>query len=60
MNKQGLRKAFWKVPFVTFKVIGLIHWQAVKILLKGIKYISKPVQLKQRLSAANGLRRAEK
>lgn len=52
MSKATLRRAFWRVPFVSIKTIALIHWQAAKILLKGIKYISKPEQLKKRLSVS--------
>jgi DUF1365 family protein len=55
MSKRSLRKAFWRVPVVTFKTMALIHWQAVKILLKGIKYIAKPKQLDQRLSTSDNL-----
>jgi hypothetical protein len=53
LNKKNLRKAFWKHPLVTFKAIFLIHFQAIKIVAKGIKYISKPLQLKQKISVAN-------
>ena len=49
-NRHNLRKAFWKYPLVTMKTISLIHWQALKIILKGIKYVSKPKQKKERLS----------
>ena len=31
-------------PFIVFKVIFLIHYQAVKLFLLGIKYVPKPVQ----------------
>jgi DUF1365 family protein len=41
---------FFAYPFMTFKVIFLIHWQAIIILTKGIKYISKPEQLSQKHS----------
>lgn len=55
MNNQTLRKAFWRYPLVTFKAITLIHWQAVKLLLKGIKYISRPMQKRDRISATGNL-----
>lgn len=35
---------FIKYPFLTLKVIYLIHWQAVKLVFKKIKYIKKPIQ----------------
>ena len=55
MNLVSLRKAFWGYPLVTFKAIALIHWQAIKLLSKGIKYISKPPQNKERVSALSNL-----
>jgi len=50
LNTENVNKAFWRYPLVTFKAIVLIHWQAVKLVLKGIKYIRKPIQLKTRIS----------
>ena len=55
MNVQTLRRAFWAYPMVTFKAIILIHWQALKLLSKGIKYISRPHQKQERVSATNNL-----
>jgi hypothetical protein len=43
-NVFNLVIAFLTIPFLTFKVILLIHWQAVKIFLKKIKYIPKPIK----------------
>ncbi|MDA0781540.1 MAG: DUF1365 domain-containing protein [Rickettsiales bacterium] len=50
LTKESLRKAFYKHPLVTLKTIFLIHWQAIKLIIKGIKYIPKPKQLKDRIS----------
>ncbi|HVC38203.1 MAG TPA: DUF1365 domain-containing protein, partial [Gammaproteobacteria bacterium] len=33
---------FWRIPFLTLKVIGLIHWQAMKIWLQGASFYRKP------------------
>lgn len=55
MTKPHLRKAFWGYPLLTFKVITLIHWQALKLLAKGIQYLSKPLQQRQRVSTAHHL-----
>lgn len=44
LTAQTLRRAFWSHPLVTLKAIGLIHWQALKLILKGIRHISKPEQ----------------
>ncbi len=55
MTKSRIRKAFWGYPLVTFKAITLIHWQALKLVAKGIKYIPRPTQKKERLSATTTL-----
>ena len=55
MSAKSLRKAFWRYPLITFKAITLIHWQALKLLIKGIKYISKPKQKDERVSATENL-----
>ena len=55
MNSATLRKAFWTHPLVTLKAITLIHWQALKLLSKGIKYISRPPQKPERISTTQNL-----
>jgi DUF1365 family protein len=55
MTAATLRKAFWRYPLVTFKAITLIHWQALKLLSKGIKYISRPSQKPERVSKMRNL-----
>ncbi len=55
MTKETLRKAFWAYPLVTFKAITLIHWQALKLLIKGIKYIPRPPQKRERVSTTHNL-----
>jgi len=55
MSKQTLARAFWRYPLVTLKSIALIHWQAIKLLAKGIRYISKPAQKQQKTSATQNL-----
>ncbi len=55
LTKQHLRKVFWTHPLVTFKTIFLIHWQAIKLISKGIKYVPKPKQHNERLSQTQKL-----
>jgi DUF1365 family protein len=52
LNEKSLRLAFWKHPLVTFKAITLIHWQAIKLILKRIKYINKPEQNEYKVTIA--------
>lgn len=50
LNRNNLLKTFIKHPLVTFKTIFLIHYQAVRLFIKGIKYITKPMQSEIRVS----------
>lgn len=52
LDKSGLSRAFWRYPLVTLKAIFLIHWQAVKLLTKGIEYVPKPEQLSPKVTKA--------
>ncbi len=50
LDKKSLRYAFWRYPLVTLKAITMIHWHAFKLVLKRIKYITKPEQKQQKIS----------
>ncbi len=50
LNDKTLIRSFFVIPFLTFKVIILIHYQALKIVFKGIKYIKKPVQFLNKIT----------
>lgn len=55
LTSRASRQAFWRHPLVAVKAITLIHWQALKLVMKGIRYIAKPSQLPQRISASRNL-----
>lgn len=42
LSDKALRKALLTNSFMTFKVIAGIHWEALKLWIKGAKYISRP------------------
>jgi len=48
-SRRRLIHAFFFCPLVTIKTIAMIHWQAVKLLLKGIQFFPKPAQLMERV-----------
>lgn len=52
-NSKNSFLALCFMPLMFCKVIFLIHWQAVKILLKNIKYIKKPPQNKEKITIVN-------
>ncbi len=50
LNDRALLAQFFAIPLMTLKVIFLIHWQALKLLFKGNKYVSKPIKLIKNLT----------
>jgi DUF1365 family protein len=43
LTAASLLRCFFRYPLVTLKVIGLIHYQAARLLIKGLRYRSKPI-----------------
>jgi uncharacterized protein len=56
LNRSSLNKVFWSHPLVTLKTIMLIHWQALKLMVKNIRYIPKPKQYNKKVSITSKLR----
>jgi len=42
LSDRALLAAFFKIPLLTLKVVGGIHWEALKIWLKGVKLRAHP------------------
>jgi uncharacterized protein len=42
LNDASLARSFLSLPFLTFKVIGAIHLQALRLLWKGLKLNTRP------------------
>lgn len=57
MNKPACRRMFWKYPLITLKAIVLIHYQALKLMMKGIRYIPKPDQNLKRVTTTENLKK---
>lgn len=55
LSSKSLSQAFWLHPLVALKAIILIHWQAFRLMMKGIRYISKPMQLPSKITATRNL-----
>jgi len=54
-SRRALKKAFFAHPLVTIMAVARIHWQAIKLVFKKIKYIPKPVQLTPKASNSRNL-----
>lgn len=44
LTSRSLLACFFRYPLVTFKVIGLIHYQALRLFTKGVRYHVKPLR----------------
>ncbi|MBV5263852.1 DUF1365 domain-containing protein [Pinisolibacter aquiterrae] len=42
LTDRALLRLFFAVPFLTLRVVGGIHWEALKLWLKGVKLRFKP------------------
>ena len=42
VTKASFHKALWRYPAMTFGVVLRIHWQAVRLWIKRVPFISKP------------------
>jgi DUF1365 family protein len=49
-NTKELIKSYIKHPFMTFKIISAIHYEAFKLWLKGIKFIKKTLKIKNNIT----------
>jgi DUF1365 family protein len=53
LSNLALLRGFFSIPLMTLKVVILIHWQALKIIFKKIKYVSKPQQKTHKITFNN-------
>ncbi len=42
LTSRSVLAAFFRVPFMTLKVVGGIHWEAMKLWFKGVRLVSRP------------------
>lgn len=42
LSRPALWRAFFRHPFVTAKVVSLIHWQALRLVAKGQRFLGGP------------------
>ena len=50
LNSYNLFYQFLKHPFMSFKIIGAIHFEAFRLWIKGIKLVKKKIKIKNNLS----------
>ena len=42
LDTAGLLRAFFALPLVTVKIVAAIHWQALRLWLKGVRLVPRP------------------
>ena len=50
LNSKNLILSYITHPLMTLKIIGAIHYEALKLWLKGIKFVKKKLKLKNNIS----------
>ena len=50
LTGRAVLRALFRVPLLTFKVMAAIHWQALKIWLRGAPYFPKPEPPRQEVT----------
>ncbi len=50
LTSKNLLYQFFKHPLMSFKVIGAIHFEALRLWLKGVKLVKKKIKIKNNLS----------
>ena len=53
LNNKNLVLSYLRHPFMTFKIIVAIHFEAFKLWTKGIKFVKKRLKIKNNISIEN-------
>ena len=50
LTDAALLKSFFSLPLLPLKVVGGIHWEALKLWVKGLRLVARPVQIVPNIS----------
>ena len=50
LNNKNLLISFISHPLMTFKIIAAIHYEALKLWLKGVTFVKKKLKIKNNIS----------
>tara|TARA_B100001123_G_C15258211_1_gene1005544 strand:- start:815 stop:1585 length:771 start_codon:yes stop_codon:yes gene_type:complete len=50
LNNKNIIKSYISHPLMTFKIIGAIHFEALRLWLKGVKFVKKKIKIKNNIT----------
>ena len=50
LNNKNLLISYLSHPLMSFKIIGAIHFEALKLWLKGVKLVRKKIKIKNNIT----------
>ena len=53
LTSENLMNSYLKHPLMTFKIISAIHFEAIKLWIKGIKFVKKKLKIKNNITIEN-------
>ncbi|WP_075522745.1 DUF1365 domain-containing protein [Candidatus Pelagibacter communis] len=53
LTGKNLMNSYLKHPFMTFKIISAIHFEAFKLWIKGIKFVKKKLKIRNNVTTEN-------
>ena len=51
LTSKNLMNSYLKHPLMTFKIISAIHFEALRLWIKGIKIVKKKIKIKNNITA---------
>ena len=55
MTRASCRRAFWRYPLVSLVALWRIHWHALRLLFKGVRYVPKPLQNREKVTVSTNI-----
>ena len=53
LSSKNLLFSFLKHPLMTFKIISAIHYEALRLWIKGVKLVKKKIKIKNNITIEN-------
>ena len=60
LTTAALLRSFFALPLVTFKIVAAIHWEALRLWVKGARLVPRPAAAHRQPDVNTGLASAER